>query len=199
MKKDIAWLKEAKRDYLQEKIVDTGFKIMNDINNEIDSLIDQLDDPEVSTEEWIVIPKFVAEHIKKWKNSNVALSYAMTTLQDELTLFRGDDEKVKFWLYDSIEGFENQEIYARAWLDGFTIANEEEEQKYNVNFRVNSSFGAIGIFLYKEGDEVLAGNNFRAYFPQKDECRLTEQEIRDFQNGDILFEHFAVKVEELEE
>lgn len=75
----------------------------------------------------------------------------------------------------------------------------EEEQKYNVSFKVKSSFGTVGIFLYKEGDEVLAGDNFRAYYPKKDESRLTEQEIREFQNGDILFEHFAVKAEELEE
>ena len=72
-----------------------------------------------------MIPKFVAEHITKWRKSNVSLSYALSTLRDELTLFRGSDEEVKFWLYDPVDGFDNQELYARAWLDGFTIANED--------------------------------------------------------------------------
>lgn len=89
-----------------------------------------------------------------------------------------------------------QEKLARAWLDGYEV---EEEQKYNVKFKVKSSFGTVGIFLYKEGDEVLAGDNFKVYYQKEDVYRLTEQEIRDFQNGDILFEHFAVPVEELEE
>lgn len=75
----------------------------------------------------------------------------------------------------------------------------KKEPKYNVKFKVKSSFGTVGIFLYKQGDEVLAGDNFGAYYPKEDEFRLTEQEIRSFQNGDILFEHFAAKVEELEE
>lgn len=91
-------------------------------------------------------------------------------------------------------GYENaQEYLSKAILYGYEV---EEEQKYNVKFKVKSSFGTVGIFLYKEGDEVLAGDNFKVYYPKEDVYRLTEQEIRDFQNGDILFEHFAVKVEE---
>src|SRR5699024_4245645 len=87
----------------------------------------------------------------------------------------------------------NKDTFITAVMFGYTV---ESEQKYNVNFKVKSAFGTVGIFLYKDGDEVLAGDNFRAYYPKEDEFRLTEQEVREFQNGDILFEHFAVKVEE---
>ena len=101
-----------------------------------------------------------------------------------------EQEIKEMFTFDDFEWVENLKV---------KLIEVEEEQKYNVKFKVKSSFGTVGIFLYKKGDEVLAGDNFKAYYPKEDECKLTEQEIRDFQNGDILFEHFAVKVEELEE
>ena len=133
-----------------------------------------------------VIPQFVADYLCRAK-ADVTLMRVM-----ELANTRNELPKWKKE-YDWISA--NDETFARAWLYGYEV---EEEQKYNVKFKVKSSFGTVGIFLYKEGDEVLAGNNFKVYYPKEDVYRLTEQEIRDFQNGDILFEHFAVKVEEVE-
>lgn len=133
-----------------------------------------------------VIPQFVADYLCRAK--------ADITLMRVMELANTRDELPKWEKeYDWISA--NDEIFARAWLYGYEV---EEEQKYNVKFKVKSSFGTVGIFLYKEGDEVLAGDNFKVYYPKEDVYRLTEQEIRDFQNGDILFEHFAVKVEEAE-
>ena len=132
-----------------------------------------------------VIPQFVADWIEQLHgqcfNSDDLLEILFSRNYEvaELRIFK--------WFTN------DKERAVTAILYGYEV---EEEQKYNVKFRVKSSFGTVGIFLYKEGDEVLAGDNFRAYYPEKDEYRLTEQEIRDFQNGDILFEHFAVRVEE---
>ena len=120
--------------------------------------IDQLDEPEVLSQEWL-------------------------------------DENKSSWTKLKIDGY----YIPVEKLQNLLVPKQEKEQKYNVRFKVKSSFGTVGIFLYKEGDEVLAGDNFKAYYPKEEECRLTEQEIRGFQNGDILFEHFAVPVEELKE
>lgn len=216
MKKDIEWLKKEIEEYLEyEGVRDARIALKSVLG-----YIDQLDKPEVLSQEWIddnkkdsgahyigyyvpigrlhdllvpkqdkpVIPQFVAEHIKKWKKSNVSLSYALSTLRDELTLFRGSDDEVKFWLYDPVYGFNNQELYARAWLDDYTV---EKEQKYVVRLPMsknNDNQYAIVDYL---------GNIWTDALPSK--YKITEGEIRGLTKGDILFEHFAVKVEELEE
>ena len=131
-----------------------------------------------------VIPQFVADYLRRAKADITFMRvFEIANTRNELPKWKKE--------YDWISA--NDEIFATAWIHGYEV---EEEQKYNVKFKVKSSFGTVGIFLYKEGDEVLAGNNFKVYYPKEDVYRLTEQEIRDFQNGDILFEHFAVKVEE---
>ena len=131
------------------------------------------------------IPQFVADWIEQL--------YGQGFESDELleTLFSRNYEVAELRIFDWFT--DDKERAVTAILYGYEV---EEEQKYNVKFKVKSSFGTVGIFLYKEGDEVLAGDNFKVYYPKEDVYRLTEQEIRDFQNGDILFEHFAVKVEE---
>lgn len=134
-----------------------------------------------------VVPKFVAEWIER-----VPTYY---NVRGALNLVGEEDAKDIFdWCRD-VDDYPPYKTLVTAFLYGYEV---EKEQKYNVKFKVKSSFGTVGIFLYKEGDEVLAGDNFRAYHPKEDEYRLTEQEIRDFQNGDVLFEHFAVRVEEAE-
>ena len=134
-----------------------------------------------------VIPQFVADWIEQlygqWFNSDDLLE----------VLFSRNYEVAELKIFDWFTDDKGRAV--TAILYGYEV---EEEQKYNVKFKVKSSFGTVGIFLYKEGDEVLAGNNFKVYYPKEDVYRLTEQEIRDFQNGDILFEHFAVKVDEVE-
>ena len=132
-----------------------------------------------------VMPKFVADWIEQL--------YGQGFDNDDLleALFSRNYEVAELRIFEWFT--DDKERAVTAILYGYEV---EEEQKYNVKFKVKSSFGTVGMFLYKEGDEVLAGNNFKVYYPKEDVYRLTEQEIRDFQNGDILFEHFAVKVEE---
>ena len=133
------------------------------------------------------IPQFVADWIEQL--------YGQGFDSDDLLeiLFSRNDDIAELRIFDWFTN--DKERAVTAILYGYEV---EEEQKYNVKFKVKSSFGTVGIFLYKEGDEVLAGDNFKVYYPKEDVYRLTEQEIRDFQNGDILFEHFAVKAEEVE-
>lgn len=149
----------------------------------------------------------IEEDIKSWGGGNPdyfrGASDAYENVKDWLNQLDEPEVLSSDWIKDNQlmwTSMHGVEYYVPAnKLYGKIVPKQEKEQKYNVKFKVKSSFGPVGIFLYKEGDEVLAGVNFRAYYPEEDEYRLTEQEIRDFQNGDILFEHFAVKAEELEE
>lgn len=115
-----------------------------------------------------VIPKFVAEWIETHLEQGLDLYPVLKKLEDNSRLWR--------------KGYD---WYRENTLD-FTIAyltkeyKVEEEQKYNVKIKARSSSGTVGVFLYKQGDGVLAGDNFKAYYPEKDEFRLTEQEIFDF-------------------
>lgn len=73
---------------------------------------------------------------------------------------------------------ENTHTFVNAYSTG--EYEVEEEPKYNVLLKPRSAFGTECIFLYKQGDVVLVGSNLKYYCPEKDEFRLTEQEIKDF-------------------
>ena len=192
MKKDKEWLKNEVNKLPLRFL---GFSMLKQreeftvSKDDVLELIDQLDEPEVLSQELPVIPKFVADWYEKEGNRNSWWNWFYKWGRDES---RSElESKTIRWMQDF-----NEEAFVDMFRYGYEV---EVEQKYNVKFKVKSSSGTVGIFLYKKGDEVLAGDNFKAYYPKEDKYRLTEQEIRDFQNGDILFEHFAVKVEELEE
>lgn len=77
-------------------------------------LIEQLDEPQKT-----VVPQFVADWIETCKENNIiSLSGA----------FEYAKEEVDTWLSD----WKNQEIFARAWLDGYEV---EKEKQYYVRFK----------------------------------------------------------------
>ncbi|WP_270736414.1 DUF1642 domain-containing protein [Streptococcus anginosus] len=76
-----------------------------------------------------VIPQFVAEWVEKcktFKNFAVSLSFA---LQPSVWEANRLSDKCIEWLTDA----ENQDIFARAWLDGYEV---EEEKRYTAQFRL---------------------------------------------------------------
>lgn len=76
-------------------------------------LIEQLDGPQKP-----VVPQFVADWIEQRKDEGWKLSQMF--LQANL------EEKYGRWIVD------NQETFARAWLDGYTV---EKEKRYYVRFK----------------------------------------------------------------
>ncbi|HFI0042608.1 TPA: DUF1642 domain-containing protein [Streptococcus suis] len=76
-------------------------------------LIDQIHEPQK-----VVVPKFVAEWIEHCKQSNLDLDNAM-----RYTRVNNAETGVEEWIY------ENQETFARAWLDGYEV---EKERLYAV-------------------------------------------------------------------
>ena len=68
-----------------------------------------------------VVPQFVADWIEECKNDDFHLFGAM----EEMSLHH---KKLDYWFRED----DNMELFARAWLDGYTV---EEENKYNVKFK----------------------------------------------------------------
>ena len=70
-----------------------------------------------------IIPQIVADWIKHCKTNGIALGYA---LYDPGRL---SGKKVYDWIVESLE---NQELFARAWIDGYTV---EKEKRYFVRVK----------------------------------------------------------------
>lgn len=171
MKKDKDWLKDE-----VARIYDTrDYWSVDDLRDEILDSINELDEPEVP-----VVPEDVYEHIKMNKVGGVPLDIA---LDGAIEILWGDG--IQFHEFRN-----NQDNYARAWLAYPDIEIEEEplfyveliEGAYLEYYPRSGNFGITG---YKEGNHGLV--------------KLTEDRIKSLPKGDVLFEHFAVKVEELEE
>ena len=93
-------------------------QIINCIDvNEIIKKIEQLDEPQK-----ITIPQVAADWIEWTKKDGL-------DLQDAMNLIAGEqNEKILRWFYHE----NNQETFARAWLDGYTV---EKEKKYTVKIK----------------------------------------------------------------
>lgn len=92
-------------------------------------IVDQIDETEKP-----VIPQFVADWIEKcktFKNFAVSLSFALQSSAWEAN--RLSDECIE-WLSDA----ENQDLFARAWLDGYDV---EQEKQYKVKLSNGQMLG----------------------------------------------------------
>lgn len=88
-------------------------------------LVKQLDKPQKVT-----IPQFIADWIKYCKNTNVSIARAL--LVGEVDFYNYANQKDLSKLTDFFSDGKNQEIFARAWLDGYTV---EEEKRYIVRLK----------------------------------------------------------------
>ncbi len=83
--------------------------------------IEQLDEPEK-----LKVPRFVADWIRKcktFKHFAVSLSFALQPIAWEENNL---SDKCIDWLMDA----NNQELFARAWLDGYEV---EKEKRYKIS------------------------------------------------------------------
>lgn len=214
MKKNIEWLKREIHKELESWYgVEGG--IDGDGINEIMLLINQLDEPEVLSDKWIdehafgdwneyvyagdlkevivpkqelpVIPKIVADWVESRDYYNV-----YKVLQDLSAPGSPHASKdVRNWIFRNQE---NVEKFVRAWLDGYEV---EEEQKYilSINITDKASKTNYETFLNKRGIfHSMENESFNS-----EEFNWTEEEIKNLESGEILFEHFATRVEEPEE
>ena len=135
--------------------------------------------------EKVIVPQMVAEWIKKcktFKSFAVSLSFA---LQPSVWEANGLSDECIEWLADA----ENQETYARAWLDGYEV---EKEKRYFVKLKgifkgyeyLNFKFGRVWAFSNEEENEEYR-------------TRHTKKELEDAGFG-WVFDCEGVEVEEVE-
>lgn len=130
-----------------------------------------------------VILQFVADWIKYCKNTGVTLVRAL--MVEEIDLYnyanQKDSEKLKAFLRVK----KNQELFARAWLDGYTV---EKEKRYRVSL--------------KNGQPLLKAYSGEAlYFSQDiaiENYKVTRKELEDSGFGEV-FDSPLFEVEEVEE
>ena len=107
-------------------------RIINCID--VDGIIDkikQLDEPEK-----VKVPQFVADWITHSKNIGRSLFGAMSIFEENF--------EIKKWM----QWAENQETFARAWLDGYEV---EEEKRYEVILCNGQSLKTV----YRQGGDHL--------------------------------------------
>ena len=213
MRKDKKWLKEkADRLFFDNSMSNNPYLVAKrEAITEISNLIDQLDEPEVLSQKWIdehkwdndhiwkpfvcvedlknllvpkqelpVIPRWVADNIESKKRVGTRLNVAMS----EFPEFKLEKEL-------DIDEHECNEIYARAWLDGFTIASEDEQKYYVLDSEDIPLLERANNQTYKTTTTLSIHEDGR----DNSKFELTEQEIKDY---DERYFAFAVKVEELE-
>ncbi|EKP7338739.1 DUF1642 domain-containing protein [Listeria monocytogenes] len=134
---------------------------------------------QVSKVELVKLPQFVADWIEYCEKHCWGLSEALEDTYENSCM----PEEVMDWFEDCRE---NQELFARAWLDGYEI----KEPLYYIKV-IDSYFGYINLNL-KTGAYTTSTNEEPVGFKTK----FTESEIK---NMDTRYWSFAVPVEEVEE
>ncbi|HEL2551282.1 TPA: DUF1642 domain-containing protein [Streptococcus suis] len=158
---------------LLQKMAQESFEFAKIHAVHIDSIVEvinQIHEPQTA-----VVPKFVAEWIEKCKNMNCSLRDAMTDARNH--------EELNTWFLGSNEDkgvYHNQDIFARAWLDGYEV---EQEQLYTVEIP-DPNRPDIATFLYKENGKVFIGTDIfldevpNYKWKKEPENQLTESEIK---------------------
>lgn len=161
---------------LKVKILDkrprrSTIKLENDLTVSIPNCL-------ICFEEKVVIPEFVADWIFKAQLVD-RFSLRIAIKNVTIDLYSEESKKVKDWLNNN----RNQETFARAWLDGYTI---EKEKRYRVKIKT------LNDYL----NETETGIHF--YNDYKNNKTFTRKELEDAGFG-WVFDCEGIEVEEVEE
>ncbi|QDA75677.1 DUF1642 domain-containing protein [Listeria seeligeri] len=133
----------------------------------------------VSKVELVKVPKFVADWIKYCKKHYWGLFEALDDTYESSCM----PEEVTEWMENC---HENQEIFARAWLDGYEV---EQEPLYYVRF-FDGGLGFLNVYF--TGVRLLSCHRGSEGYKTK----FTESEIK---NMDARYWAFAIPVSDEEE
>ena len=128
--------------------------------------------------EKVTIPQFVADWIEYCKIKKISLAHA---------LYRSDEAENKSVYRWIVECLENQETFARAWLDGYEV-EKEKEKRYEVILCNGQSLKTV----YRQGDDYLDFENVYG-----DLENFTRKQLEDANFG-WVFDCEGVEVEEVE-
>ncbi|ELX9348465.1 DUF1642 domain-containing protein [Listeria monocytogenes] len=181
-----------------ELIIGTIKRVNNDVGwvdlkvSDLSWFFRKLEDVvKVKEPELIAVPRFAADWIKHCKQREYDLACLLDYEDSDMSA------EMYEWLISSAD---NQELLARAWLDGYEV---EKEPLYYVrlpfasrstDFEKETTYTYIIVNITT--DEMQPSTSNRNYGSWKAE--LTESEIKGMPAGDIYWQ-FAVLVEEEEE
>lgn len=139
--------------------------------------IEQLDQPQK-----VQVPQFVADYIKDAKY----YEWDLDDVFDHITEESGGSE-ISEWFYT----LGNVDVFARAWLDGYTV---EEEKRYRVKMKNIHSYSSI-LKLDDITGEYFFGSEVQMCASSSDHTR---QELEDAGFGEV-FDSQLFEVEEVTE
>ena len=151
-----------------------------DLKSKLVSIINQIE-PEKP-----VIPQFVADWIE------VCKEHLTTSLYTAMSPNFMKENSQSFDLILWIKKTSNQDIFARAWLNGHEV---EKEKRYKIII-LNPDDSHIMLFKLRYTTRIFfRGSGFEG--KSGFECKLTEKEVREHGFG-WVFDCEGVKVEEVE-
>lgn len=89
-------------------------------------LVSKLDEPQKVT-----VPQFVADWIEYCKNTFLSSALVRSLIVDKVDFYNYVNQEDFSKLKEFLATGNNQEIFARAWLDGYTV----EEKRYRVKMK----------------------------------------------------------------
>lgn len=125
----------------------------------------------------VTVPQYVADWIEYCKTNGIALGYALYCSG------QASDKKVYDWIVESLE---NQETFARAWIDGYKI---EKEKRYEVILCNGQSLKTV----YRQGEDRL---DFEKVYGDIE--RFTRKQLEEAGFG-WVFDCPGIEIEEVEE
>ncbi|EPS5569644.1 DUF1642 domain-containing protein [Listeria monocytogenes] len=167
-----------------ELIIGTIKRVNNDVGwvdlkvSDLSWFFRKLEDVvKVKEPELIAVPRFAADWIKHCKQREYDLACLLDYEDSDMSA------EMYEWLISSAD---NQELLARAWLDGYEV---EKEPLYWVQL-IDHATGYLNVHY---DNQKLVGSNDEA---SEYKTKFTESEIK---NIDTRYWDFAVPVEEVEE
>ncbi|HEP1818448.1 TPA: DUF1642 domain-containing protein [Streptococcus suis] len=126
----------------------------------VTDIISQIHEPQK-----VVVSKFVATWIERCKQNNLDLDHAM-----RCTRVNNAETGVEEWIY------ENQETFARAWLDGYEI---EQEALYTVELPNPNKIGnEVNVLMMNGFRQVVLKKEYGNDWKKEKGFQLTEEEIK---------------------
>ena len=130
-----------------------------------------------------IVPQFVADWIKYCKFTNVDLYHALE--MGDLHFYNYANQEDDLKLKEFLETEKNQEIFARAWLDGYEV---EKEKQYEVILCNGQSLKTV----YRQGNDRL---DFEKVYGDLE--RFTRKQLEDAGFG-WVFDCEGMEVKEVE-
>lgn len=131
----------------------------------------------------VTVPQYVADWIEYCKTKGIALGYALYCAG------QASNKKTYDWI---VESFENQETFARAWLEGYEV---DKEKRYYVRFKGMESddFNYLNFIKFQQA-WVLSSLKIDKKF----RTEHTRKELEDAGFG-WVFDCPGIEVEEVQE